>query len=117
MRVLIVESNCSLAAVWGRHLERVGLQPVCVEDESAALEVLASQRFAVVIMNLNLVFSLSVADYCNFRWPNTRVMFVTNDSFFSDGSIFSHSSNACAVLAPATQPADLAAMVNYYAMD
>jgi len=40
---------------------------------------------------------------------------VTNTSFFSDGSIFQVSNNACAYVQSETPPEDLAAMVEHYA--
>ena len=53
--------------------------------------------------------ALAVADFASYRRPDCRVIFVTNTSFFSDGSIFRHCANACAYLQSQTEPADLAA--------
>jgi len=58
--------------------------------------------------------ALAVADYANYRQPDARVIFVTNTSFFSDGSIFAHSANARAFVPSGTPPEDLAAMVEHY---
>ena len=44
-----------------------------------------------------------------------RFFFVTNTTFFSDGSIFAHAQNARAFLQSNTPPEDLAAMVVHYA--
>ena len=35
--------------------------------------------------------AMAVADFASYRRPEARVIFVTNTSFFSDGSIFAHS--------------------------
>jgi hypothetical protein len=59
--------------------------------------------------------AFAVADYASFRHPDAGVIFVSNTSFFSDGSIFQLCSNACAFVPSATQPDDLAAMVEHYA--
>ena len=59
--------------------------------------------------------ALAVADFANYRCPRARVIFVTNTTFFSDGSIFAHSSNACAYVKTETPPEDLAAIVEHYA--
>ena len=70
------------------------------------------------ILILNLLLSdgsaLAVADYASYRLPETRIIFVTNTTFFSDGSIFSFAPNACAFVQTATPPEDLAAMVEHY---
>ena len=59
--------------------------------------------------------ALAVSDFASYRQPLARVIFVTNTSFFSDGSIFRHCVNACAYMPSATPPEDLAAMVEHYA--
>ena len=46
---------------------------------------------------------------------SAKVVFVTNSSFFSDGSIFQHASNAAAFVKSSTPPEDLTAMVTHYA--
>ncbi len=117
MRVLIVDENPELAAIWSDHLMRLGLQTVHATTQDQAISILGLDEFAVVVLNLHLgdAGAMAVSDYCNYRWPRARVVFVTNSTFFSDGSIFSHSANACAFIPQSTQPTDLAAMVNYYA--
>ena len=59
--------------------------------------------------------ALAVSDFASYRRPDARVIFVTNTTFFSDGSIFAHSPNACAFMQSSTPPEDLAAMVEHYA--
>jgi DNA-binding NtrC family response regulator len=80
--------------------------------------ILALNQAAPDIIVLDLVLrngsALAVADYANFRCPGTKVIFVTNTRFFSDGSIFAHVTNACAFVQTATPPDDLAAMVQHY---
>jgi hypothetical protein len=43
------------------------------------------------------------------------VIFVTDTSFFSDGSIFNLAANACAFIQTNTPPEDIAALVEHYA--
>ena len=116
MRVLIVESECGLAGIWQRHLQRMGMQVVTATGETDAIEYLAENKVDIIIMDLLLEegSALTVADYCNYRVPNTRIIFVTNTSFFSDGSIFAFAPNACAFVQSGTPPEDLAAMVEHY---
>ncbi|GFE50444.1 response regulator [Roseobacter cerasinus] len=116
MKVLIVESQNDLAHIWKRHLERLGMQVVSACGQADAIRHLSKYGTDVIIMDLVLEegSALAVADYASYRQPDAKVIFVTNTSFFSDGSIFSHSTNACAFVQSATPPDDLAAMVEHY---
>lgn len=116
IRVLIVQSSDLLAALWQRHLGRSGMEAVCVDSQEAAITHLAQNQVDIIILDLVLKdgSALAVADYANYRQPDARVIFVTNTSFFSDGSIFAHAANARAFVPSTTPPEDLAEMVLYY---
>lgn len=116
MRVLIVESETGLANIWQRHLQRMGMRVMRVSGQADAIDFLCDNETDIIILNLMLAegCSLAVADYASYRLPDARVIFVTNTSFFSDGSIFSFAPNACAFVQSATPPEDLAAMVEHY---
>ena len=118
MNVLIVESRPELGAIWCRHLERMGMCVHQVADQSAAVSYLEDNAPEIILLDLVLRegSALAVADFASYRHPNARVIFVTDTSFFSDGSIFAHASNACAFLPAGTRPEDLAAMVEHYAV-
>ena len=116
MDVLIVESRPELGLVWKRHLERQGYGVTQVRDQDEAVDHLSSASADIIVLDLVLEqgSALAVADFASFRHPAARVIFVTDTSFFSDGSIFNHASNACAFLPSGTPPEDLAAMVAHY---
>jgi DNA-binding NtrC family response regulator len=116
MNVLIVESRKELAAIWARHLERQGCAVSITTEQDEAIALIQEHMFQVIVLDLVLEdgSALAVSDFANFRQPEARVVFVTNTSFFSDGSIFRHSANACAFLPSATAPRDLAALVQHY---
>ena len=116
MRVLIVESENGLADIWQRHLERMSMTVSRAKAQSEAIEHLGAEPTDIIILNLMLGegSALAVADYASYRLPEARVIFVTNTSFFSDGSIFSFAPNACAFVQCSTPPEDLAAMVEHY---
>lgn len=116
MQVLIVESNRELARVWARSLERHGVDVVSADSEDSAIASLNTMPIDVIVMNVQLGDgnALAIADYAAYRAPNARVIFVTNSSFFSDGSIFSHVTNAHACVPGETPPEDLAALVEYH---
>lgn len=116
MNVLIVESRRELGVLWQRHLERQGATVSLVRGQDEAVEHLSDHSADIIVMDLVLDdgSALAVADFASYRHPEARVIFVTDTTFFSDGSIFNHSSNACAFVPAGTPPEDLAAMVEHY---
>lgn len=115
-RVLIVESVHDLALVWQSHLVRLGMQADYVTSQEDAIAHLSAHQTDIIILDLVIEggSALAISDYANYRQPEARVVFVTNTSFFSDGSIFAHSANARAFVQSNTPPEDLAAMVEHY---
>lgn len=116
MNVLIVESEPELSMLWTRHLERLNAHVARADGQETAIALLQSQAFDVIVMDLVLRegSALAVADFASYRRPEAKVIFVTNTSFFSDGSIFQHCNNACAYVQSHTRPEDIAAMVEHY---
>jgi len=116
MIVLIVEPEPELGRLWKRHLERQGGQVHLVQGQHGAFDLLRTYGVDIIVLDLVLRdgSALAIADYASYRRPEARVIFVTNTTFFSDGSIFLHSPNACAFVQSATPPEDLAAMVAHY---
>ena len=116
LKILIVECQPELGQLWQGHLERQGMQVTCVATQNAATDFLAINDTDIIILDLVLGngSALAVADYANYRQPKARVIFVTNTSFFSDGSIFAHVANARAFIPLATPPDDLTAMVEHF---
>lgn len=113
MIVLIVEPQPELGRLWRRHLQRQGAEVHLVEGQDAAISLLRARAVDAIVLDLVLTdgSALAVADYASYRRPDARVIFVTNTTFFSDGSIFLHSPNATAFLQSATPPEDIATMV------
>lgn len=117
MNVLIVESQTTLAHLWQRHLQRLGAQTWIAKTQADAVDLLDHVTFDAIVLDVVLErgSAFAVSDIASYRQPNARVVFVTNTSFFSDGSIFRHSPNACAFLPSGTAPSDLASVVEHYA--
>ncbi|ABV91917.1 response regulator receiver protein [Dinoroseobacter shibae DFL 12 = DSM 16493] len=117
MRVLIVHGEAGLAGIWAAHLRRGGAVVDCVGAQEDAVRHLSTHPVDVVLLSLTLSqgSALAIADYASYRRPDTRVIFVNNTQFFSDGSIFNHVSNARAMMPEDTPPEDLTAMVEHYA--
>lgn len=116
MRVLIVESNPELGRLWQRHLERQGSEVTLAATQEDAVVVLQQSTVDVIVLDLVLEqgSAFAVADFASYRQPDASVIFVTNTTFFSDGSIFALMPNARAFVQSETPPADLAAMVEHY---
>ncbi|WP_108259700.1 response regulator [Mangrovicoccus ximenensis] len=116
MHVLIVESDLELGRLWQRHLERSGKQVTLVHSQEEAVEQLSRRSFSILVLDALLEEGspFAVADVAGYRWPDMKVVFVTRQSFFSDGSIFRHATNACAMLSHDTLPEDLDAVLDHY---
>lgn len=116
MRVLIVESNPDLGWVWRRHLERRGSAVTLAHSQSEAVDVLRNQEIDIIVLNLILEdgSAFAIADFASYRCPDTKIIFTTNSSFFSDGSLFQHIPNACAMMPSEMTPDDLTALVEHY---
>ena len=117
MRIIIVQSNYDLVQVWTRHVERLGASVRHVQTGQAALALLEVEHFGAIVLDLVLFegSALTVADFAQFSQPAANVVFVTDTTFFSDGSIFALCANARAFVETATPPDDLAAIVHHYA--
>jgi len=118
MNVLIVESRAELGELWRKHLGRMGMSVQQVADQDTAIDYLEKHAPDIILLDLVLQngSALAISDFASYRHPDARVIFVTDTSFFSDGSIFAYASNACAFLPASTCPNDLAAMVEHYAV-
>ena len=116
MKVLIVERDPELGKLWRDHIERMGASAELVHAKSTALEAMRSNTHDVLILNLNFRDrgAFAMADYASYRRPEMKIIFVTSDTFFSDGSIFRYMSNAAAMIPLSTPPEDLAALVDYH---
>ena len=98
MNVLIVESKRHLAELWRRALERLGAHVDIASSQDQAVDMAAAETYHIVVLDLILDegSAFAVADFMNYRQPDAQVIFVTNTSFFSDGSSF----NCFPMLAP-----------------
>ncbi len=116
MLVLIVETDRDLGNLWKRHLERNGCRVILACDQETAFGALRTLPINVIVLNLVLAdgYAFAVADFAAYRRPEAKVIFVTNTTFFSDGSIFRHTANAAAFLPSDTAPDDLCAVVEHH---
>ncbi len=116
MRVLIVEENAALGGLWERHLKRLGYDVDRAANQVEAIGVLQATTIDIIVLDLilNEGSAFAIADFCSYRQPDAKVIFVTNSTFFSDGSIFQHVPNACAMVPSGTSAEDIGALVAHY---
>ncbi len=116
MDVLIVESRLPLASLWQAHLERQGVHVLVADTADRAVAAVSATHFDVIVMDLVLAdgSALAVADYVQYRRPDAKIIFVSDTSFFSDGSIFSMIPNAAGFLPAKSEPGDIAALVEHH---
>ncbi|MCF6444910.1 response regulator [Nereida sp. MMG025] len=117
MNVLIVESDRDLGQIWSDHIARQGCRVTLVGSEDAAAKATLTDKFQVIILDLDLEegSALAFADLASYRQPDSKILFVTKTTFFSDGSIFQHVPNACGFMGSNSRPDDLAAVVHHHA--
>ncbi len=116
MRVVIIQNNNDLGQIWKNHLERQGCVVSLCSAQSDAIQQIRFARPDVIVLSIGLIeaSALAISDFAAYHLPATKVIFVSNDSFFSDGSIFAHASNACAFVAEVVPPEDLCALVEFH---
>ncbi|SLN68699.1 Response regulator receiver domain protein [Roseivivax jejudonensis] len=117
MRILIVETQESLGALWQRALQRRGASVWLAHGHSEAEELIQQGDFDVIVLDVIIDggSALALADLASFRLPSCRVVFVTDTTFFSDGTIFNYFANAAALLSTSTPTDDLVALVEHHA--
>lgn len=114
--ILIVASNLDLSAIWAKHLERQDHSVIVVASQTKAVEFLCEQTPDVIVLDVMLDdgSAIATADFASYRCPETRIVFVTRSTFFSDGSLFQHIPNTAAIIPEKTKPTDLAEIVAYH---
>lgn len=116
MHVLIVQENRELGRLWQAHLERCGCHVNLACDQEAAIHLLQNADVDIIVLDLVLSegSAFAVADFSAYRQPKAKVIFVSDTTFFSDGSIFIHIPNACAMMPSKSSVEDLSAVVEHY---
>lgn len=119
MRILVVESDPQLGALWCRHLARQGNVVHLATNETTAIDKLRFELFDVLVLDISTKNSsvLAISDYATYRNPEVAIIVVTANSFFSDGSIFELIPNARGFLHTPILPDDLTALVEHYGRD
>lgn len=115
--ILIVADDSELSTIWARHIRRLGFEVSTVRSQADAVDAMIHEDPQAILMDLSLSEGspIAIADFASYRCPDARIIFVSRDSFFSDGSLFRLMPNTAAHIGAATPPGDLAAIVEHYA--
>ena len=95
--------------------ERMRLFAAHSQDEAALW--LCEAAPAVVLIHLGLADGspLAVADFCDYRRPDARVILLGGGGLAADGSLFCHVGNAAAILPAQIEASDLTALIAFHA--
>jgi DNA-binding NtrC family response regulator len=115
VRVLLVQDNADLGAIWKRFLEIHGIETHLATTQAAAMEALEETSFDALVLELVLPDGggIAVADFAAYKNPDIPVIAVTKSSFFSDGSVFEVVPNARCLLRTPLRPDDLVAYLEH----
>lgn len=117
MRVLVVQGNADLGAIWCRFLTREGIEADLASTQEEALRHIATEDYDALVIDPVLSADeggLPVADFATFRNPDILVIAVTTSTFFSGGSIFEMMPTARGILRTPLRPGDLLAYLQHF---
>lgn len=117
MKVLVVEDDPNLRALWGAVIERSGHAAHLVETESAARDALMSKPFDLVLLDLYLgeKDGLSVAGFATYLNPACKVVVITGTSLYPKGELFAMAPSVWAVMRKPVDIEDIMALCTHVA--
>lgn len=117
MKLLILEENEHLRSLWSSAITSSEIEVVTASNLSQAQAAVFYDKFDIIIMNVQMDRNraLMLSDMATFRNPDVSIICVSNDSFFSDGTLFDLIPNVRSVVTHAVKPQDLGAMVRHMA--
>ncbi|MEO0342818.1 MAG: hypothetical protein AAF198_05215 [Pseudomonadota bacterium] len=117
MKTLLIDHLHPRLGLWARHLERHGMTVVTAASADEAFRALATGQFEAMVLNMGLPdgSAMPIADYAIFKNPDIKIIGVSSDQFFSNGTLFSYIPNLCSQLGDSVPPEDLGATVAFYA--
>jgi DNA-binding NtrC family response regulator len=119
LRVLVVEDDPNLRALWGAVIERAGHKARLVETEPAARDMLMTEPFDLVLLDLFLgeTDGASVANFATHLNPSCKVVVVTGTSLYPNGELFAMAPSVWAVMRKPVDIEDIMALCEHIAAD
>lgn len=117
MKVLVVEDDPNLRALWGAVIEREGHLAHLVEAEGPARDRLMSEGYDLVLLDLFLGErdGLSVASFATYLNPTCRVVVITGTSLYPKGELFAMAPSVWAVMRKPVDIEDIMALCRHVA--
>lgn len=96
-------------------LSREGISLFRADDQHNASLWICEADPAVVLIDLSLTEGspLAVADFCNYRRPDTRVILRGTGKLMAHGSLFGHVGNAAAMISAQMPGEDLVSLLAF----
>jgi len=119
LKVLVVEDDPNLRALWGAVIERAGHAPTLVETEPEARGKLTAEPFDLVLLDLFLGErdGIALADVATRLNPACRVVVVTGTSLYRNGELFGMAPAIWAVMRKPVDIEDIIALCEHIAAD
>ena len=117
MKVLVVEDDPNLRALWGAVIEQAGYEALLVETEPAAREMLISRPFDLVLLDLFLgeTEGISVATFATHLNPACKVVVITGTAVYGKQELFAMSPAIWAVMRKPVNIEDIMALCSHVA--
>ena len=117
MKVLVVEDDPNLRALWGALIDKAGHTAHLVETEPDAREALMSEPYDLVLLDLYLgeKDGVSVANFATYLNPRCRVVVITGTSLYSKGELFGMAPSIWAVMRKPVDIEDIIALCAHVA--
>lgn len=117
LKVLVVEDDPNLRALWGAVIERAGYMARLVETEPEAREMLITEPFDLVLLDLFLGENegTSVANFATHLNPACKVVVITGTALYSKGELFSMAPSIWAVMRKPVDIEDIMAVCTHVA--
>jgi DNA-binding NtrC family response regulator len=115
MKVLVVEDDPNLRALWGAVFRRVGHAARLEQSEAAARGALGQERFDLVLLDLYLGAdrTIDVAAFAALLGPETKIVVVTGSTLYAQGELFALVPAVAAVLRKPVDIEDLIAVCEH----
>ena len=117
MKVLVVEDDPNLRALWGAVIHQAGYAAQLVDTEAEARAMLMSEPFDLVLLDLFLgeTEGGAVASFATRLNPACKVVIITGTAVYGKAELFALSPAICAVMRKPVNIEDIMALCNHVA--
>ncbi|MEM1431166.1 MAG: response regulator [Pseudomonadota bacterium] len=119
MKVLVVEDDPNLRALWGAVIEQAGFEAHLVETEPAAREMLMARPFDLVLLDLFLgeTDGTSVASFATHLNPSCQVVVITGTAVYGKRELYAMAPSIRGVMRKPVNIEDIMALCAHVAKE